>query len=131
MLRSRLWRLRRGQIGRIFLHSIDRPRPTPKPYPRAPCVVKPIAAHNVALATAPYNGATSDRTDCQLASFQEISTFLAEVERRAYKQAMFALRDEHSALAVVQDAMLKLTEKYSEKPIGELPMLFQRILQNV
>jgi RNA polymerase sigma-70 factor (ECF subfamily) len=26
--------------------------------------------------------------------------------------------------------MLKLTEKYSEKPLAELPMLFQRILQN-
>jgi len=34
------------------------------------------------------------------------------------------------ALDVVQDAMLKLTEKYSGKPIEELPMLFQRILQN-
>ena len=43
---------------------------------------------------------------------------------------MFAIRDEHSALDVVQDAMLKLTEKYSEKPAAELPMLFQRILQN-
>jgi RNA polymerase sigma-70 factor, ECF subfamily len=26
--------------------------------------------------------------------------------------------------------MLKLTESYADKPIGELPMLFQRILQN-
>jgi len=43
---------------------------------------------------------------------------------------MFALRDEHGAHDVVQDAMLKLTEKYSGKPPGELPMLFQRILQN-
>jgi RNA polymerase sigma-70 factor (ECF subfamily) len=43
---------------------------------------------------------------------------------------MFALRDEHSALDVVQDAMLKLTEKYAGKPASELPMLFQRILQN-
>ena len=43
---------------------------------------------------------------------------------------MFAVRDEHSALDVVQDAMLKLTEKYSGKPAAELPMLFQRILQN-
>jgi RNA polymerase sigma-70 factor (ECF subfamily) len=43
---------------------------------------------------------------------------------------MFAVRDEHTALDVVQDAMLKLTEKYAGKPIGELPMLFQRILQN-
>jgi RNA polymerase sigma-70 factor (ECF subfamily) len=65
-----------------------------------------------------------------LATFKEISAFLAEVERRAFKQAMFALRDEHSALDIVQDAMLKLTEKYSDKPVAELPMLFQRILQN-
>ncbi len=43
---------------------------------------------------------------------------------------MFAVRDEHAALDIVQDAMLKLTEKYSEKPQAELPMLFQRILQN-
>lgn len=27
--------------------------------------------------------------------------------------------------------MLKLAEKYGEKPLAELPMLFQRILQNV
>jgi RNA polymerase sigma-70 factor (ECF subfamily) len=26
--------------------------------------------------------------------------------------------------------MLKLTENYADKPVGELPMLFQRILQN-
>src|SRR5262245_8374816 len=43
---------------------------------------------------------------------------------------MFAVREEQAALDIVQDAMLKLTEKYSEKPAGELPMLFQRILQN-
>jgi RNA polymerase sigma-70 factor, ECF subfamily len=52
------------------------------------------------------------------------------VERRAFKQAMFAVRDEDAALDVVQDAMLKLTENYSGKPPAELPMLFQRILQN-
>ena len=43
---------------------------------------------------------------------------------------MFAVRDEDAALDIVQDAMLKLTENYSEKPVAELPMLFQRILQN-
>src|SRR3954451_8527563 len=65
-----------------------------------------------------------------LATYQEISAFLAEVERRAFKQAMFAVRDEHSALDVVQDAMLKLLAKPTDKPLAELPMLFQRILQN-
>lgn len=44
---------------------------------------------------------------------------------------MFALRDEELALDAVQDAMLKLSEKYGDKPTEELPMLFQRILQNV
>ena len=52
------------------------------------------------------------------------------MERRAFKQAMFAVRDEDAALDIVQDAMLKLTENYADKPIAELPMLFQRILQN-
>ena len=55
---------------------------------------------------------------------------MVEVERRAYKQALFAVRDDHLALDIVQDAMLKLTEKYSGHAIQELPLLFQRILQN-
>ena len=59
-----------------------------------------------------------------------MSGVLAEVERRAFKQAMFATRDEDAALDIVQDAMLKLAEKYADKPPAELPMLFQRILQN-
>ncbi len=40
------------------------------------------------------------------------------------------MRDEEAALDIVQDAMLKLAEKYGDKPAGEFPMLFQRILQN-
>lgn len=59
-----------------------------------------------------------------------MSDFLASVERRAYKQALFAVRDEETALDIVQDSMLKLAEKYGDKPAAELPMLFQRILQN-
>ena len=43
---------------------------------------------------------------------------------------MFAVRDEETALDIVQDAMLKLAEKYGDRPADELPLLFQRILQN-
>ena len=43
---------------------------------------------------------------------------------------MFAVRDTESALDIVQDAMLKLAEKYGDRPAGELPLVFQRILQN-
>ena len=65
-----------------------------------------------------------------LATQHEISEFLKSVERRAFKQAYFAVRNEESALDIVQDAMLKLAEKYAAKAGEELPMLFQRILQN-
>jgi RNA polymerase sigma-70 factor (ECF subfamily) len=43
---------------------------------------------------------------------------------------MFAVRNEESALDIVQDSMMKLAEKYGDRPAEELPMLFQRILQN-
>jgi RNA polymerase sigma-70 factor (ECF subfamily) len=40
------------------------------------------------------------------------------------------VREEQAALDVVQDTMLRLAEKYGHRPAAELPMLFQRILQN-
>ena len=66
----------------------------------------------------------------KLSKRNELSEFLASVERRAYKQALYGVRDEHVALDIVQDSMLKLAEKYGDKPLAEWPMLFQRILQN-
>ena len=65
-----------------------------------------------------------------MATDKELSDFLEQVERRAFKQALYAVRKDESALDIVQDAMIKLAEKYGDKPAGELPMLFQRILQN-
>jgi RNA polymerase sigma-70 factor (ECF subfamily) len=65
-----------------------------------------------------------------MATREELGEFLASAERRAYKQALFALRNEDNALDVVQDAMLKLSEHYSDRPAQELPLLFTRILQN-
>lgn len=61
---------------------------------------------------------------------EQLARFLAEVERRAYRHAAFTVRDEQAALDIVQDAMLKLAEKYLDRPAEEYPMLFQRILQN-
>jgi RNA polymerase sigma-70 factor (ECF subfamily) len=65
-----------------------------------------------------------------LASRSELSAFLQSVERRAFKQAVFAVRDEDAALDIVQDAMLRLAEKYGNRPAAELPLLFHRIVQN-
>jgi RNA polymerase sigma-70 factor, ECF subfamily len=74
------------------------------------------------------SGSTSRRIP--LATRKELSDFLATVERRAFKQALFAVRDDQFALDIVQDTMMKLADKYSTRPGTELPLLFQRILQN-
>jgi RNA polymerase sigma-70 factor (ECF subfamily) len=65
-----------------------------------------------------------------MATPKELSDFLASVERRAFKQTAYAVRDDHAALDIVQDAMMKLADKYGNNPSTEFPMLFQRILQN-
>lgn len=72
----------------------------------------------------------SARSAKTLATERELSDFLGQVERRAFKQAVFAVRDTHTALDIVQDAMFKLTDRYRDRPGEELPLLFQRILQN-
>ncbi len=65
-----------------------------------------------------------------LATEQELSDFLKSVEKRAFKRSLYHVRNEEAALDIVQDSMLKLSEHYGDKPVGELPMLFQRILSN-
>jgi RNA polymerase sigma-70 factor, ECF subfamily len=65
-----------------------------------------------------------------LATRSELEAFLSEVEKRAFKQAVFAVREEQAALDIVQDAMLRLSEKYGHRPPAELPLLFHRIVQN-
>jgi len=85
---------------------------------------KSLTTHEFASIRPIRSGAT------ELSTPQQLSEFLAQVERRAFKQAQFAVRDEHAALDIVQDAMLKLAERYGGNPSEEYPMLFQRILQN-
>jgi len=65
-----------------------------------------------------------------MASAQELSDFLGSIEQRAFKQAVYAVRDDDAALDIVQDAMIKLAEKYGDRPATELPLVFTRILQN-
>jgi RNA polymerase sigma-70 factor (ECF subfamily) len=65
-----------------------------------------------------------------LATELELSDFLKSVEKRAFKRSIYHVRNEESALDIVQDSMMKLAEHYGDKPPNELPMLFQRILSN-
>lgn len=65
-----------------------------------------------------------------MASPKELSDFLKGVEKRAFKRAAYHVRNDESALDIVQDSMMRLAERYGDKPAEEFPMLFQRILTN-
>jgi len=65
-----------------------------------------------------------------LATDKELTDFLKSVEKRAWKRAVYAVRDDDAALDIVQDSMIRLAEKYADRPAAELPPLFQRILSN-
>ncbi len=56
--------------------------------------------------------------------------FLASVERRAYAMAKMAVGQREEALDIVQDAMLRLVQRYAHRPQDEWRCLFFKILQN-
>jgi len=59
-----------------------------------------------------------------------IDDFLAAVERRAFVMARMATGNPDDALDIVQDAMMKLVQKYADKEPEAWPPLFYRILQS-
>lgn len=63
-------------------------------------------------------------------TFTNIEHFLIYSEKRAFVMARIATKDEEVALDIVQDAMIKLVSKYSNKQSNEWPPLFYRILQS-
>ena len=65
-----------------------------------------------------------------MATDKELNDFLRTVDRRAFKRTAYLVRDDDAALDIVQEAMIKLAEKYFDRPAAELPLLFQRILSN-
>lgn len=61
---------------------------------------------------------------------QALEQFLAGVERRAFHRARLAVGSRDDALDVVQDAMLKLAERYAHREPSEWGPLFQQILHS-
>ena len=60
----------------------------------------------------------------------QLNQFLATIERKALRIAQVATGNIDDALEIVQEAMMKLVEKYSAKPDNEWPPLFYRILNS-
>jgi len=59
-----------------------------------------------------------------------LDEFLRSVQKPAYRMAKLSTLNNEDALDLVQDAMAKLIEKYTHKPIGELKALFYTILSS-
>ncbi len=58
-----------------------------------------------------------------------LNACLAGVERRAFRIARFATRNQDDALDIVQDTMIRLCEKYGDRSKTEWPPLFFKILE--
>lgn len=65
-----------------------------------------------------------------LDNIQLLDKFLAEIQGRAYRIAQLATGRSEDALDLVQEAMFKLVEKYSDKPSSDWGPLFYRILHS-
>ena len=59
-----------------------------------------------------------------------MDAFLAGMEKRAYRMAYIALADRDEALDAVQDTMMRMFLKYSDKPTADWRPLFYKILSN-
>ena len=61
---------------------------------------------------------------------QALNQFFARAEKRAFKMAHIATGHREEALDIVQDAMMMLVRKYSDRSEDEWGALFYRIVQN-
>lgn len=72
----------------------------------------------------------STRKNHDLKSVARMNNFLRGVEQRAFVVARLATQDDDEALDIVQDAMLKLAQKYLDRPDVEWGALFHTILHS-
>ncbi len=86
---------------------------------------------SLALADAPSGAAAgAQREEGLLEKRAAMERFLAGIERRAFRIARFAVRNDDDALDILQDAMLRLVRRYGQAPEAEWPPLFFSILRN-
>ena len=66
----------------------------------------------------------------EMCGIKLMEQFLAGAERRAYRMAYIATGNREDALDIVQDAMIKLVQKYADRNESDWGPLFYRITQS-
>jgi RNA polymerase sigma-70 factor, ECF subfamily len=61
---------------------------------------------------------------------RELTAFLRDVGPRAFRMARLALRNDEDALDALQEAMIKLVNRYGARPAEQWTPLFYAILRN-
>ncbi len=61
---------------------------------------------------------------------QAMGNFFSSIEKRAFRRAQIATGNTDDAMDIVQDAMVSLINKYSNKQSEEWELLFHKILSN-
>lgn len=89
-----------------------------------------MAYRNTALMPESGAGGLAGREDSARLRRARLNKFLEDVQRRAWRMARLATGNSDDAFDIVQDAMIKLVEKYGDKPDAELLPLFHCILQS-
>lgn len=62
--------------------------------------------------------------------YKDINAFLMEIEKKAYRMVLLSVGQHADAIDILQDSMIKLVQKYADKPSSQWKPLFYRIVSN-
>ena len=88
------------------------------------------ASLDLVLPALGVSGERAEREASTVDQSRALDRFLEGVERRAFRIARMAVRNDDDALDIVQDSMIRLARSYGQRPVGEWKPLFYRILHN-
>ena len=74
--------------------------------------------------------AGSDGADGDTTGAMDIEAFLRSIERLGFLMARLALGNDDDALDAMQDTMMRLVQRYANKPSAQWRPLFYRMLHN-
>ncbi|MGJ8682139.1 RNA polymerase sigma factor [Paraglaciecola sp.] len=73
---------------------------------------------------------THTKQDSTNKEYKDMSAFLVDIEKKAYRMVLMSVGQHADAIDILQDSMIKLVQKYTDKPSAQWRPLFYRIVNN-